>query len=429
MPDKKIDNDKFDVRKTTDYLKLNRWFSANHFRTEKTKEKPKVAEFQPGDFFSRKIFRWFYYYIQNRFGFNHSYTCYDNTQTGVFRIDKTTDTQNDPVVIGIAGDWGTYTAQSIEVARKMGGHNPHYTIHIGDTYFVGAPHEIINNFIAPESPWFRGSKGSFALLGNHEMYARGIAYFDELLPTLGLNEPGGWTGQQAPYFCLENDHWRILGLDTGYHSIGKIPVIEMIPWFAPNCRFPKKMMQWLKEIVKLDDPGDKRSLLILTHHQYISAFKNETEYITPARQLASLIGRDRPVLWIWGHEHKFSLYEKACVDGGPLVYGRCIGHGGMPLELDKFARDKNKKGFDKLVMVDERPVPGTEDYPLGFNGYAMIKLSGADLRIEYHDTNGHLLSEHWKADGAGRMIGDITPPQPLTGLHEEKDKNWNDAVK
>jgi len=32
-------------------------------------------------------------------------------------------------------------------------------------------------------------------------------------------------GQHASYFCLENEHWRIIALDTGYRSIG-IPVLE-----------------------------------------------------------------------------------------------------------------------------------------------------------------------------------------------------------
>jgi len=52
--------------------------------------------------------------------------------------------------------------------------------------------------------------------GNHEMYARGMAYFDVFLPRLGL---AGGTPQQASFFCLENDHWRFIALDTGYNSV------------------------------------------------------------------------------------------------------------------------------------------------------------------------------------------------------------------
>ena len=59
------------------------------------------------------------------------------------------------------------------------------------------------------------------------------------------------------------------------------------------------MMKWLKEIVRLDDPNDQRALLVLTHHQYISAFEDEKEYQAPAEQLGSFLGTSRPILWIW----------------------------------------------------------------------------------------------------------------------------------
>ena len=57
-----------------------------------------------------------------------------------------------------------------------------------------------------------GSEGAFALNGNHEMYALGYGYFDHILPKLGVR--GSPRGQRASYFCLENDHWRIIALDT-----------------------------------------------------------------------------------------------------------------------------------------------------------------------------------------------------------------------
>ena len=287
---------KYKIRSSGDYLKLNRWISANHFRTEKTKEGGRDgATFRLSDFFSRKIFSWFFFYIQSRFGPNHRYDTYLSGDRGVHNLKE-----GQPVSIGIAGDWGTFTTESIAIGEKIKEKKPDYTVHIGDTYFVGAPHEIENNFILHRSPWPRGSEGSFALLGNHEMYARGIAYYDKLLPTLGIKDQhGNSSGQGAAFFCLQNDHWRILGLDTGYHSIGKVPILEMIPFFAPDCRFPDQMLDWLDTVVKLSDPFDKRALLILTHHQPLSAFKKEDEYLVPAEQLGKRLGADRPVLWLW----------------------------------------------------------------------------------------------------------------------------------
>jgi hypothetical protein len=416
------------LRKTNDYFDLNRSIAANHFRTEKTKSAQTDAEFHISDFFSSKIFSWLYFYLQSRFGRRHKYQLYDKADgdSGIYELPEL---NNERVVIGVAGDWGTFTPQSIAIAEKIAEHNPHFTIHIGDTYFVGAPHEIADNFTNKSSPWPRGSLGSLALLGNHEMYARGIAYFDALLPTLGMKIAGEvYSGQKAAFFCLENKYWRILGLDTGYHSIGKVPVLEMIPWFAPDCRFPDEMMDWLNNTVRPKDPERKKATLVLTHHQYITAFKGEGEFTAPAKQLADAIGQDKDILWLWGHEHKFSVYEKAQVKDGPTAHGRCIGHGGMPIEINGFETDPTKSGYDKLIMVDEREVSDKSNYPLGFNGYAMIKISGPQLTIEYYDGDGPLFSETWTADNNGGISGEITPPT-RPGLVLQPGKSWKDAVK
>jgi hypothetical protein len=60
------------------------------------------------------------------------------------------------------------------------------------------------------------------------MYALGgSAYFDRMLPTLGLIEGGFSQGQKASFFCLENEFWRVIALDTGYNSVG-LPLLEYI---------------------------------------------------------------------------------------------------------------------------------------------------------------------------------------------------------
>jgi hypothetical protein len=78
--------------------------------------------------------------------------------------------------------------------------------------------------------WPIGQKGSFGLNGNHEMYANGVAYFDMFLPRLGLRTgPCGMSGQQTSFFCLENDYWRIIAVDTGYNSTG-VPILAHLPF-------------------------------------------------------------------------------------------------------------------------------------------------------------------------------------------------------
>jgi hypothetical protein len=421
------------TRKTDDYKGLGRSLAQNHFRTEKKKDPAIDPKFKISDFFTRRFLSWVYYYVVNRFGFNHKYLTYTGADNGLYKLTKSTKSTDDQISIAVVGDWATDTKESIAVTDAIRRLTPDYTVHIGDTYYVGAPHEIQNNFIGDNTPWVRGSVGSFALLGNHEMYARGIAYFDDLLPTLGLKDTSGdYQKQKASFFCLQNEHWRILGLDTGYHSIGKIPLIELIPLFSADSRFPKKMIKWLKEVVRLEDKNDKRALLILTHHQYISAFRGESEYLVPGNQLGKLIGTERPVIWLWGHEHKLSVFEKTQAGKkGVTAYGRCIGHGGMPIELDskEFTKDPEKIGYSKLVMVDKRTKTNTNNYRLGFNGYSLIKINGADLNIEYRDVSGVLFSEKWTANGNGFATGKIAPPPPSGLLGPEIGKTWEDGIK
>jgi hypothetical protein len=112
--------------------------------------------------------------------------------------------------------------------------------------------------------------GSFALNGNHEMYALGKGYFDVFLPTLGIRTSPGLEpqGQRASFFALKNRDWIVIGLDTGYYSTG-IPLLEKL--FQPDCHLHDDLMTWLRTTVKPQLPV--RGVIVLSHHQYYSAFE------------------------------------------------------------------------------------------------------------------------------------------------------------
>src|ERR1039458_4612772 len=61
--------------------------------------------------------------------------------------------------------------------------------------------------------------------------ARGYEFFGS---DGGYHARQMWQGQWASFFCLENKHWRIIGLDTGYNSTrfdwGKVPVLQRSKW-------------------------------------------------------------------------------------------------------------------------------------------------------------------------------------------------------
>jgi Calcineurin-like phosphoesterase len=324
---------------------------------------------------------------------------------GIYRID-------DRARISLAGDWGTGTDEAHMVADRMREFRPDITIHLGDVYYVGDETEIDENFLgkktSPYEPveWPMGAKGSFALSGNHEMYARGMGYFSSILPRMGLSaQPaaGGapeaaMAGQWASFFCLENNFWKIIGIDTGYNSTGfdwgKLPVLKHIKsllrneHFKPNCRIPEPVLAWLDAVVKPNDDG--RGLILLSHHGSHSAFSDW--YKIPARQLAGAIRR--PAMWFWGHEHKLAIYDRFGPPDGIRTFGRCIGHGGMPVE-----KAPHPQADCPVIGWDNRRYDNGEKIDVGYNGHANLTFDGASLRIEYVDLLGKaLFNETWSAD-------------------------------
>ena len=344
-------------------------------------------------FFSRRVFKWIIEYLSNRFGRRHEFLSYppSGPDNGVYKLQG----DGGEIRIALAGDWGTGTDEAATVAKQITAFDPHYSIHLGDVYYVGDLLEVNANFLGVQNPnsqykpckWPTGSRGTFALNGNHEMYARGFAYFDNMLPALGPVVHGKTQRQGASYFCLENDHWRFIAVDTGYNSIGW-PILEEI--FPPGCELEPDLIEWLRTVVrpKADDP---RGIVILSHHQYFSAF--DKWYPKPATQLAELFSR--PVLWFWGHEHLMTVYEEFGLDGGVRTFGRCIGHGGMPVELPA----KRTHPECPVEFADARVYQSDENLKVGFNGFAKLTVQANRLSVQYVDLHDTLIfAETWSVE-------------------------------
>jgi hypothetical protein len=217
--------------------------------------------------------------------------------------------------------------------------------------------------------WPHGSVGSFALNGNHEMYANGEGYFGLFLPTLGIGSSKTQIvkHQSASFFCLKNSHWMIIGLDTGYNSVGWASIFSL-------CKLEDLLMNWLrKEVQPQNFTG---SIILMGHHQYFSRF--ERDYERPAKQLSEMF-QDRTVLWFWGHEHRLALYGKYKTPGGISAFGRCLGNGGMPVSLGAQNGDSNAP----LVLYDNREYENLDGTSVGFNGHANLTFAGPQLTVEY----------------------------------------------
>jgi hypothetical protein len=372
-------------RKTHDYVKLSRWVYSNHYKTEKTKPKEGPPPNPISRFLHNRIFLWAYHYIKSRIGPRHKFMAYpeQGEQKGIYQMECFSD--RDFTTIALVSDWATDTEESRAIGLKVDKHEADYTIHLGDTYFVGTHKEIQQSFDPANSFWPYGEIGSFALPGNHEMYSNGDPYYHSLLPWMGLHYPKRLP-QQASYVCLENDYWRIIGLDTGYRSVS-IPLLEMM---ISHADLHHEELEWLNHDLKLRE--DNRGLIFLTHHQNVSSFSRN--YPVPGQQLGEIIGSDRKVLWFWGHEHRFAMYGKYAPPDGVSSYGRCIGHGGMPIDLEKHP-EKIKPDEKNLVLYDNRPRTQINNTDLGHNGYALLKIDQANLEVEYYDEHQMLVAEQW----------------------------------
>lgn len=341
-----------------------------------------------GAFFWTNLMGFAYHYFKSRFGPKAEYQFYPrNGDDGLYPLQSDTDT----VTLALLSDWATDTPESDQVGHLVSTYDPDYTIHLGDIYFVGTPKEVEDNFLSPESSWHYGKHGSLALSGNHEMYSNGTAYFEKLLPAMKIRKGPTVATQQAGFFCLEHEHWRIIGLDTGYTSTNR-PFLEVI--FKPDCHLRDEQLAWLRDVVKIGDPTDTRGIILLSHHPYYSSFRDDHPVV--GRQLRKLMGdQARPVVWIWGHEHRLSFYDLHGFPDGIQAWGRCVGIGGMPVEVN----EPDQGHESQLRIYDQRVRERVRRNTLGYNGFALVSIRNTSLQIDYIDQNKTLVvSEQWTVD-------------------------------
>ena len=376
------------------YLDLGHSEAENHAKTqlelyEKHVKNTSVVTNVVSAFFKTNLFGFAWHYIRSRFGPRHPYQAYPrNGDTGVYALQKSIPSREE-ISIALLSDWASDTEESDAVAHLVARYAPDYTVHMGDVYFVGTPQEIEENFTAPHASWYYGASGSLVLSGNHEMYSNGNAFFQHLLPAMYVQQGEVRKTQQAGFFCLENEYWRIIGIDTGYTSVGR-PLVEVIS--PPDCHLKKEQVEWLRDVVRIGNPDDKRGLVFLSHHPYISAFREE--YAKPAQQIQELLGESqKEIIWFWGHDHRLVIYNKAQNGKGPTAYGRCLGHGGLPVEIKMPDSEADKQ---KIKFYDRRVRKVIKRHQLGYNGFVKLCIREEKLTAEYRDLEDTcVLEEQW----------------------------------
>lgn len=245
-------------------------------------------------------------------------------------------------------DWGTGEETARRVMREIRAANPTHAIHLGDIYYSGTKREVQKRFldvIAAEGPG--GSCRHFSLNANHDMYSGGYGYFDLALTQFG---------QPASYFNLRNQHWQLIGLDSGYEDHG--------------LQDPQK--DWLAAQLA---NGERKSIL-MTHHQFFSPYESRAFDRALHRKVKPLL--EHVHAWFWGHEHRCIVFEEHMG-----IKARCVGHGAMPEEVP-FGPAR----FPQIPVraADERPAPGSNDEIR--HGFAVLRFAGAALEVSYQDEFG-----------------------------------------
>eukprot|EP00434_Breviolum_minutum_P033261 symbB.v1.2.029432.t1/scaffold3216.1/size60985/3 len=301
------------------------------------------------------------------------------------------------LVIGAASDLASGTCESRTVARLMSLENPHITIRLGDTYYLGDAEAFRYNVMG-ESPgegrvgvsWPKGSHTTFLMAGNHEQIdgMNGLVYHGYT-----------YSGQKTNYGAWLSDHWRFVALDTGYRCMhlranGSRDTGDSGETDAPQ---PEVVVEWLSQTLNLNNVSDTRGIVIMSHHQPYSDF--ERAYLGTALQLQKILPKNRTVLWLFGHEHRFALYDKLRLNDtwnctGSVshfvsdfyFYPRMVGYGGYrdsPKAPKSEDRPWKLKAWDQRVYQE---IPNDDDknlQALGYNGYFKIVVNGARLTITY----------------------------------------------
>jgi hypothetical protein len=273
----------------------------------------------------------------------------------------------------IIGDWGTglYGAPVAASTIQADPRPIHLLLHLGDVYYSGSEREIQNRFL---DLWpSRDDAIHRALLGNHEMYSGGHAYFDRILPAFQ---------QHSSYFACQNDYWTLVGLDTAYAQLS-------------SGHLDAGQLEWLEGI--LDQAGNRR-IIFFSHHQPYSTLSDDGPRLVAA--LDSYLSAGRIHAWYWGHEHLCVLYDRHPVFG---LHGRCVGHGGIPyvrgpVETFPVARTNgscqwrrlpvNRASIQALVLDGPNPWINRKPERYGPQGYMTLEFSDTKLHEEVNLPDG-----------------------------------------
>jgi len=304
-------------------------------------------------------------YVASRIAGNQiPYRRYNSLQDFVI-----TDRLPNKATVVLIADWGTGQDAAKALLAKVASHKPDVVIHLGDVYYSGTQTEVQNYFYGiwqktlgiPKVPWgskltdFTAKPATFHMPGNHDMYAGGAPYYAVI----------DMLGQPASYFCLRNDNWQFVAMDTSLNDSNPNTVEDA-------THVDEQEIIWMKD--KVNNAGGRKTIL-LSHHQLFTAFEKIGGQAVNQKMLPQVQDiLPKLTAWLWGHEHNMVIYKEYL-----NVLGRCIGHGAFPVSNTP------------VPFVSPNPGVPLEDVnlavdPSGFyrHGYVLMDIDGPKAHLTYY---------------------------------------------
>ena len=287
---------------------------------------------------------------------------------------------SDSARLVVVGDWGTGLPRARAVASYMAdevadalahGREAH-VIHLGDVYYSGLPSEVQRHVLAcwpVTAAQAQAGVTSWSLNGNHDMYSGGFGYFQTLLADPRFAGQRSADGAATSFFRLTSPSWDFAALDTSWN--------EDVLFKGASGVLQDPQADFVAGIARASD----RKLVLLSHHQLMSAYDQaDLSPVLPAK-LGPVLGSGRVTAWWWGHEHRCMGFQP----GQGVPFPRCLGHGGVPVLQPHAPGDPvpppgawEERGF--LEDADG-------DHWARF-GFAVLDLDGGQMQVRYRDDTG-----------------------------------------
>lgn len=275
----------------------------------------------------------------------------------------------EPKKLALFSDWANGYYHAAYIAKHVTDVAPDYVFHLGDVYYTGRKFEVrdylekpLEKDILPKIPFF-------ALNANHEMESWGTYYFDFLKKKRTSGGQNGFVEQpqEGSYFCLQANHYQVIGIDTAFFKEGRHRDSQTQAWLADRLAEGKANNQ-INILLSQNGPYNKGS------EEPASLLRKDLDTV-----------RENIDLWFWGDHHYAALYDEGTE--APF-YGSCIGHGGYPY----YTLNPGDADNDVAPTIWEETDPrfpadfdGVDRRDVGSNGWCLVTLESSQVSLTYYD--------------------------------------------